>query len=64
MGCTASSPTAEVDGSGGQKINGAKHAATVGGGSRERREANGETQRRTKAGSIHIREIRSAHIIQ
>ena len=51
MGCTASSATAEVDGSGGgQKVNGAKHAATVGGGSRERREANGETQRRTKAG--------------
>ena len=42
MGCTTSSPSAEVTGEGGgQKVNGAKHASTVGGGSRERREANG-----------------------
>ena len=53
MGCTASSPAAEVDGGGEQRVNGAKHASTVGGGSRERREANGETHRRTKAGEVH-----------
>ena len=49
MGCTTSSPSAEDVAGDGQKVNGAKHASTVGGGSRgDRREANGEARRNSR----------------
>ena len=57
MGCATSSPTTDVTGDNVQKVNGAKHASAVGGGSRDRREANGgeATRRgsRNKGGIIH-----------